>query len=202
MIVVGIQLLSHVQLFATPWTWHTRLPCPSPSPRACSNSCPWSQWCPPAISSSVVPFSTCSQSFPVSGPFPMSWLFESGGQSIGASASASVLPMNIQSWLPLGLTGWISLQSKGFSRVFSSTTIRKHQFFSTQPSLWSSSHIHTWLQSMCCSPWGRKESDTTERLNWTVLLTKQPFVSVSHRIISSVPGSISGSHFASFVMSP
>ena len=97
MIVVGIQFLSHVQLFATPWTRHTRLPCPSSSPRACSNLCPWSQWCLPTISSSVVPFSTCPQSFPVSRTFPMSWLFASGGQSIGASASASVLPMNIQS---------------------------------------------------------------------------------------------------------
>ena len=95
-----------------------RLPCPSPTPRACSNSCPSSQWCHPTISSSVIPFSSCLQSFPASGSFPMSRLFASGGQSIGVSASASVLPMNIQDWFPLGLTGWISLQSKGLSRVF------------------------------------------------------------------------------------
>ena len=104
----------------------TRLPCPSPSPRVCSNSCLLSWWCHPTISPSVAPFSSCPQSFPVPGPFPMSWLFTSGGQSVGASAS--VLPMNIQSWFPLGLTGFISLQSKGLSRVFSSTTVQKHQF--------------------------------------------------------------------------
>ena len=102
---------------------HTRLCCPSPSPGACSNSCPLSQWCHLTISSSFVPFSSCLQSFPASGSFQMSWLFASGGQSIGASASASVLPMNIQEWFPLRLTGWISLQSKGLSRVFSSTTV-------------------------------------------------------------------------------
>ena len=105
-----------------------RLPCPSPSPRACSYSCPLSQWCHPTISSSVVPFS-CLQSFPASGSFLMSRLCASGGQSIGASASASVLPMNIQDWFPLGLTGLISLQSKGISRVFSNTTVQRHQFF-------------------------------------------------------------------------
>ena len=124
---------------------HARLPCPSPSPRACSNSCPLNQWCHPAISYSVVPFSSCLQSFPASGSFLMSWLFTSGGQGIGVSASASVLPRNIQGWFPLGLTGWISLQSKGLSRVFSNTTVQKHQFFGTQPSLWSNFHIHTWL---------------------------------------------------------
>ena len=124
---------------------HTRLPCPSPSPGACSNLFPLSWWCHPTISSSVIPFSYCLQSFSVSGSFPMSWLFTSGGQSIGASSSASVLPMNIQDWFPLRLTGWISFQSKGLSRVFSSTTVWKHQFFNAQPSLWSSSHIHTWL---------------------------------------------------------
>ena len=123
---------------------HARLPCPSPSPRACSNSCPLSRWCHPTISSSVVPFSSCLQSFPASGSFLMSWLFISGGQSIGASASALVLPMNIQDWFPLGWTGWTSLQSKGLSRVFSNTTVQKHQFFDYQPSLWSNSHIHTW----------------------------------------------------------
>ena len=102
---------------------HTRPPCPSPSPRACSNSCPLSQWCHPTISSSVVPFSSCLQPFPAAGSFLMSWLFTSGGQSIGASASASVFPKNIQDWFPLGWTGLISLQSKGLSRVLSNTTV-------------------------------------------------------------------------------
>ena len=118
---------------------HARLPCPSASPGACSNSCPSSWCCHPTISSSVIPFSSRLQSFPASGSFPMSPFFTSGGQSIGASASSSVLPVNIQDWFPLGLTGWISLQSKGLSRVFSSTTVRKRQFFSAQPSLWSNS---------------------------------------------------------------
>ena len=111
---------------------YTRLPIPSPSPGACSNSCPSSRWCHPTISSCVIPFSSCLQSFPASGSFPMSWLFVLGGQSTGASASASVLLMNIQGWFPLGWTGWISLQSKGLSRVFSNTTLQKHQFFSIQ----------------------------------------------------------------------
>ena len=124
---------------------HTRLPCPSPSPGVCSNSCPSSRWCHPTTSSSVVPFSSPLQSFPTSGSFPRSQFFVSGGQSIGISASASVLPMNIQGWFPLGWTDWISLQSKGLSRVFSSTTVEKHQFFGTQPSLWSNSYIHTTL---------------------------------------------------------
>ena len=108
---------------------HSRLSCPSPSLRACSNSCPLSQWCCATISSSVIPFSSCLQSFPASGSFLMSWFLSSGGQSIRASASASVLPMNIQDWFPLWWTGWISLQSKGLSSVFSDTTIQKHQFF-------------------------------------------------------------------------
>ena len=124
---------------------HTRPPCPSPTPGAYSNSCPSSQWCYPTISSSVIPFSSHFQSFLASGSFLMSWLFTSGGQSIGASALASVVPMNIQGWYPLALTGLISLQSKGFSRIFSNTTVQKHQFFSTQLFLWSKSHIHTWL---------------------------------------------------------
>ena len=114
---------------------HTRLPCPSPTPRVYSNSCPLSQWCHPTISSSVVPFSSRLQSFPALGSFQMSQLFTSGSQSIGASASTSVLPMNIQEWFPLGWTGWISLQSKGLSRVFSNITVQKHQFFGTQLSL-------------------------------------------------------------------
>ena len=123
---------------------HFRLPCPSPTPRACSNSCPSSRWCHPTISSSVVPFSSCLQSFPTSGSFPVSQFFASGGQSIAASASASVLPMNIQDWFPLGWTGWISLQSKELSRVFSNTIVQKHQFFGTQLSSQSNSHLHTW----------------------------------------------------------
>ena len=123
---------------------HARLPCPSPTPAACSNSCPSSRWCHPTISSFVIPFSSYLQSVPASGSFPMSQLFASGGQSIGASASASVLPMNIQDWFPLEWTGWISLQPKGLSRVFSNTTVQKHQFFSTQLSSQSTSRIHTW----------------------------------------------------------
>ena len=120
-------------------------PYPSPSPGACSNSCPLSRWCYPTISSSVIPFSSCPQSFPASGSFLMSRLFASSGQSIGASVSVLVLLMNIQDWFPLGLTGWISLQPKGLSRVFSNTTVQNHQFFGAQPSLWSNSHIRTWL---------------------------------------------------------
>ena len=114
---------------------HTRPPCPSPTPAVYSNSCLLSRCCYPTISPSVVPFSSYLQSSPASGSFPISWFFASGGQSIGVSASASVFPRNIQDWFPLGLTGWISLQSKGFSRVFSSTTVQKHQFFSAQLSL-------------------------------------------------------------------
>ena len=123
---------------------HTRPPCPSRIPGVYSNSCPSSRWCHPAISSSVVPFSSCPQSLPASGSFPMSQLFTWGGQSIGVSASASVLPMNTQDWSPSEWTGWISLQSKGLSRVFSNTTIQKHQFFSAQLSSQSNFHIHTW----------------------------------------------------------
>ena len=122
---------------------HARLPGTS-FPGVCSNSCPWNRWYYLTTSSSAAVF-FCLQSFPVSGSFSMSWLFASGSQSIGVSASATVLPMNIQGWFPLGLTGLISLLSKGLSRVFSSTTIKKHQIFSAQPSLWSNSHIHTWL---------------------------------------------------------
>ena len=114
---------------------HTRPPCPSSSSRVHSNSCPLSQWCHPAISSSVVPFSSCPQSLPASESFQMSQLFASGGQSTGVSASASVLPKNTQDWSPLEWTGWISLKSKGLSRVFSNTTVQKHQFFGAQLSL-------------------------------------------------------------------
>ena len=124
---------------------HAKPPCPSPTPRVYSNSCPPSQWCHPTISSSVVPFSSCPQSLPASGSFQMSQLFASGGQSTGVSASASALPMNTQDWSPLGWTGWISLQSKGLSRVFSNTIVQKYQFFSAQLSLWSNSQIHMWL---------------------------------------------------------
>ena len=111
---------------------HARSPCPSPTPRAYSNSCPSSWWCHPTFSSFVIPLSSCLQSFPASGSFQMSQFFTSGGQSIRISALSSVLPMNIQDWFPLGWTGWISLQSKGLSRVFFSTTVQKHQFFSVQ----------------------------------------------------------------------
>ena len=122
-----------------------RLPYPSLSPRVCSNSCPLSRWCHPTISSSIASFFSCPQSFPASGSFLMNWLFTSAGQSIAASASASVLPKNIQCWNPLGLTDLISFLSKGLPRVFTSTTIQKHPFFGAQPSLRSNSHIHTWL---------------------------------------------------------
>ena len=122
----------------------TRLPCPSPTPRACSNSCLSSQWCHPIISSSVIPFSSCLPSIPASGSFQMNQFFASGGQGIGVSASASVLPMNIQEWFPLGWTGWISLLSKGLSRVFSNTTVQKHQIFVAQPSSQFNFHIHSW----------------------------------------------------------
>ena len=127
---------------------HARLLCPLLFPGVCSNSCPLSQWYYQTISSSVTRFSFCLQSFPASGSFPMSQLFLSGGQSSGALASASVLPVNIQNWFPLGWTGWISLLSVGLSRVFSSTTVWKHQFFSAQPSLWSNlTSIHDYWKN-------------------------------------------------------
>ena len=154
---------------------HTRVPCSSPNPGACSNSCPSSQWCHPTISSSVIPFSSCPQSFPASGSFPMSQFFTSSGQRIGVSASASVLPMNIQDSFPLGWTGSISLQSKGLSRVYSTTTVQKDQFFVTQLSLEKAmaAHSSTLAREI---PWteepGRLQSmgslrvDTTERLHF------------------------------------
>ena len=155
---VLLLLFSHlVRLFATLWMAAHWLSCASLSPGVCSNSCPLSQWSHPTILRSAVPFPSCLQSLQYqslsqwvgsslpSEYFPMSQLFPPGGQSIGDSASASVLPMNIQDWFLLGLTGLISLQSKRLSRVFSNNTVQKHQFFSTQPSLWSNSHIHTWL---------------------------------------------------------
>ena len=133
-------LFSRSVMFNFLWHYglqHASLPCPSLSPGACPNTCPSRWWCHPIILSSVVSFSHCLQTFPASRSFPMSPLFASGGQSIGTSASSSVLPMNIQGWFPLGLTGWVSLQSKGLLRVFSNTTVWKYQFFSSQPSLWS-----------------------------------------------------------------
>ena len=134
--VVSDSLRPHGLLYA-------RLPCPSPTHGDCSNSCPSSQQCQPAISFSVTPFS-CLQSYPASVSFPVSQFFTSGGQNIGASASASVLPMNTQDLSPLGWTGWISLQSRELSRVFTNTTVQKHQFFRVQLSLWSNFYIHTW----------------------------------------------------------
>ena len=123
---------------------HEPPPCPSPTPRVHQNPCPFSQWCHPTVSSSVVLFSPCPQSFPASGSFPMSQPFASGGQSIRLLASTLVLQMNTQDWSPLGWTGWTSLQSKGLSRVFSNTTVQKHQFFHAQLSSQNNSHIHTW----------------------------------------------------------
>ena len=140
----SVQSLSCVWLFATPWSQHARPPCPSPTPGVHSNSCPSSQRCHPAISSSVIPFSSCPQSLPASGSFPMSQLFAWSGQNIGVSALASVLPKKSQGWSPSEWTGWISLQSKGLARVFSITTVQKHQFFDAQLSSQSNSHIHTW----------------------------------------------------------
>ena len=124
---------------------HARILCPSPSPGACSNSCSLSQWCHPTISSSVLPFSSCLLSFSASGSFPVSQFFTLGDKKMGASTLASVLLRSIQDWFPWGLTGMISLQSKTLSRVFSNTTVQKHQFFGAQLSLWSNFHIHTWL---------------------------------------------------------
>ena len=141
--VVCCSLPNYVQFFAKHRLQHARLPCPSSSPRVCPSSCLLNQWCHPTISSSITLF--CLQSFPASGFFPVSQLFSSGCQSIRVSASASVLPMSIQGWFPLRLTGLISLLSTGLSRIFSSTTVQKHQFFGALPSLGSSPHIRTWL---------------------------------------------------------
>ena len=131
----SVQLLSRVHSLWPHEPQHARTPCPSPSPGVYPNSCPLSWWCYPTISSSVIPFSSCPQSFPASRSFQMSQLFASGGQSMGVSASASVLPMNTQNGSPLGGTGWISLQSNGLLKVFSNTTVQKHQFFHAQFSL-------------------------------------------------------------------
>ena len=140
----SVQWLSRVRLFVTPWTAAHRPPHPWLTLVVYSNSCPLSQWCHTTISSSVIPFSSCPQSFPASGSFQMSQFFATGGQSIGISASASVLPMNMQDWFPLGWTGWISLLSKGLSRILSNNTVQKHQFFGAQLTSQSNSHIHTW----------------------------------------------------------
>ena len=140
----SVQLLSPVRLFATPWTAAHQASLSITNSQVYPNPCPLRRWWHPTIISSVVPFSSCPQSFPASGSFQMTHLFASGGQSIGVSASASVLPMNIQDWFPLGWTGWISLLSKGLSRVFSNTTVQNHQFFGAQLSSQSNSHIHTW----------------------------------------------------------
>ena len=133
--ISSVQSLNCVRLFVTPWTVSRQASCPSPTPGAYSNSCSSIGWCHPTISASVIPFSSCPQYFPASGSFPICQFFASCGQSIGVSASASVLPMNIQNWFPLGWTGWISWLSKGLSRVFSNTTVPKHQFFGAQLSL-------------------------------------------------------------------
>ena len=140
------QSLSRVRLFATPWIAARQASLPSPTPRVHSDSRPSSRWHHPAISFSVVPFSSCPQTLPASEAFPISQLFAWGGQSTGVSALASVLPKKSQGWSPSEWTGWISLQSKGLSRVFSNTTVQKHQLFGIQPSSQSNSHIHTWPQ--------------------------------------------------------
>ena len=140
----SVQLLSHVRLFVTPWIAALQASLSITNSRVHSNSRPLSQWWHPAISSSVVPFSSYPQSLPASESFPMSQLFTWGGQSTGVSALASFLPKNTQGWSPSEWTGWISLQSKGLSRVFSKTTVQKHQFFGAQLSSQSNSHIHTW----------------------------------------------------------
>ena len=157
---------------------HTRPPYPLPTPGACSDSCPLSQWCHPTISSSLVPFS-CLQSFLASGSFPMSWLFPSGGQIIVASASASVLPMNIQDWFPLALTGLIYLLFKGLSTVFSNTTVQNHQFFSAQLSLQSNSHIHTSLL---------EKNIPLTRWTFVSKVMSLPFNMLSRLVIAFLPG--------------
>ena len=142
--ISSVELLSCVRIFATPWKTIRLPPCPSPTPGVYPVSCPLSWWCHPPISSLVVPFSSCPQSLPASRSFQMSQLFASGGQSIEVSALGSVFPMNTQDWSPLEWTGWICLLSKELSRVFSNTTVQKHQFFGTQLSSQSNSHSHTW----------------------------------------------------------
>ena len=143
--ISSVQSLSHVPLFATPWTAARQASLSITNSRSSLRLTSIESVMPSSHLVFVVPFSSCPQSLPASESFPVRQFFQSGGQSIGASASASVLPMNIQDWFPLGLTGWNYLQSKGLSRVFSNTTVQKHQFFGSQLSLWSNSHVHTWL---------------------------------------------------------
>ena len=149
----SVQSLICVLLFVTHGLQHARPPCPSPTPGVYPNPCPLSRWCHPTISSSAIPFSSCPPSFPASGSFQMCQLFASGGQSIGVSASASVPPMNTQDWSPLGWTAWISLQSKGLSRVFSNTTVQKHQFFSAWRFMWYliRGRPNKWVHAFCSS---------------------------------------------------
>jgi len=149
---------------------YSRLACPSWTPGAYSNSCPLSQWCHPTTS--VVRLSSCLQYFPASGSFLMSWLFVSGGQNIGVSALASVIPVNIQDWFPLGWTGWISLQSKGLSRVFSNSTVQKHQFHGAQLALQSNYHIHTWLMLKLKFKYFGHLLRRTDSLQKTIILGK------------------------------
>ena len=158
---------------------HARPPCPSPTPRVHPNSCPSSRWCHPVISSSVIPFSSCLQSLPASESFPMSQLFAWGGQSTGVSALASVLPKNTQGGSPLGWTGWISLQSKGLSRVFSNTTVQKHQFFGAQFSSQSNSHIHTLTkaQNLPVRLFGAKRMKVNSSLSLSSFLFPSEFLS-------------------------
>ena len=173
---------------------HTRPPCPSPTSGVYSNSSPLSWWCHPTISSSVVPFSSCLQSFPASGSFPMSQLLASGSQSIRASASTSVPPMNIQDWSPLGLTGLISLQSKGLSRAFSNSAVQKHQFFSAQLSLWSTSHIHITGKTVAVTRWtyiSIRVQMTSRRDRWC----DGGRALSGHVLFLHLGGIFSGSHF-------
>ena len=157
------QSLSRVPLFVT--LWHTRFLCPQLSPEVWSDSCLLSWWCYLTVSFSAAQFSFYLQSFPASGSFPVSRLFASGGQSIAVSVSASLLSMNIYGWFPLGCTGWMSLHPRGLSRVFSSPTIQKHDFFGSQPSLWFNSHIHTWLLEK-----------TTALTTWSVVSQEMPLL--------------------------
>ena len=174
--VVVVQSLSHVWLFMTPWTVAHQASLSFTISQSFSNSCPLNLWCHPIISFSFAPFSSF-QSFPASESFPMSLFFASGGQSIGAPASISVLPMNTQSWFSLGWSGLISLLSSGLCRVFSSTTVQKHQFFSAQLSLWSNSHIHTWV------------------VGKAIALTKQTFVGKVLSLLFNTLGVCIGSRF-------
>ena len=164
--MVIVQLLSHVWLFVTPWSQHIRLPCPSLSPKVCSNSCPLSQWCYPTISSSVTSFSSCPQSFPASGSFPVNQFFASGSQRIGTSASASILSMDIQGWFPLGLTCLISLQSKGFSSL-----LQHHN--SKASILWCSAIFMVQLSHPCMTT-GKNHIFDSSILAWRIPWTEEP----------------------------